>query len=308
MLLGSFPMLLGPRDKRPPVIGCGVNPMLLSSVDCGTFAPPANTPEGRKLVLQDKQRISKTFQTVDDSINSVMRPYGIRPIPRFFIDCIYVLPDIFLQFTAEAFEFPRSDMPKTIRFIGPILPTPSVEFDELDWWTELDGSKPAVLVTQGTLANHDFNELIQPALFGLAEENVTVIVAAGRGDTQSLTVPENARGASFIPFDKLLPKVDVLVTNGGYGAVNHAFSLGVPIVVAGESEDKDMVAARVGSSGAGINLKTRYPSAEQIRSGVRAILTNTQYRGEAQRLRANCSRYNALDDLARTVDAMLRAA
>jgi MGT family glycosyltransferase len=305
MLLGSFPMLLGPRDKRPPVIGCGVNPMMLSSCDCGTIAPPANTPEGRKLVLQDKQRISKTFQTVDDSINSVMRPYGIRPMPRFFIDCIYVLPDIFLQFTAEAFEFPRSDMPKTIRFIGPILPTPSVEFDEPDWWTELDGSRPAVLVTQGTLANHDFNELIQPSLFGLAEENVTVIVAAGRVDTQSLAVPENARVASFIPFDKLLPKVDVLVTNGGYGAVNHALSLGVPIVVAGESEDKDMVAARVGWSGAGINLKTRYPSAEQIRSGVRAILTNTQYRDEAQRLRANFSRYNALDELARTVDAML---
>jgi UDP:flavonoid glycosyltransferase YjiC (YdhE family) len=47
----------------------------------------------------------------------------------------------------------------------------------------------------------------------------------------------------------------VLITNGGYGAVNHAFSLGVPIAVAGESEDKDMVAARVGWTGAGINLK-----------------------------------------------------
>jgi UDP:flavonoid glycosyltransferase YjiC (YdhE family) len=117
-----------------------------------------------------------------------------------------------------------------------------------------------VLVTQGTLANHDFNELIQPALSGLADENVTVIVATGRSDTQTLAVPENARVASFIPFDRLLPKVDVFVTNGGYRAVNHAFSLGVPVVGAGESEEKDIIAMRVGWTGAGINLKTRYPS------------------------------------------------
>jgi UDP:flavonoid glycosyltransferase YjiC (YdhE family) len=76
-------------------------------------------------------------------------------------------------------------------------------------------------------------------------------------------------------------------------------------VVVGESEDKDMVAARVGWTGAGINLKTRYGSAEQIRNAVRAILTTKQYRDEAQRLRAKFSRYNALDELARTVDAML---
>jgi UDP:flavonoid glycosyltransferase YjiC (YdhE family) len=167
---------------------------------------------------------------------------------------MYLLPDIFLQFTAKALEFPRSDMPDTVRCIGPILPSRSVEFDEPGWWAELDGSRPVVLVTQGTLANHDFNEVIQPALFGLADENVMVIVAAGRNDTQALAVPDNTRVASFIPFDRLLPKVDVLVTNGGYGAVNHAFSLGMPIVVVGESEDKDIVAARVGWTGAGSGM------------------------------------------------------
>jgi MGT family glycosyltransferase len=305
MLFGSFPMLLGPREKRPPVIGCGVNPIILSSRDCGILSPPASTLEGRQQIVQENQRIQATFQPVGDYMDSIMRPYGIPPMPRFFIDCMYLLPDMFLQFTAEALEFPRSDMPDTIRFIGPILPSRSVEFDEPAWWAELDGSRPVVLVTQGTLANHDFNELIQPALSGLAQENVIVIVAAGRSDTQTLAIPENARVASFIPFDRLLPKVDVFVTNGGYGAVNHAFSLGVPIVVAGETEDKDMVATRVGWTGAGINLQTRYPSAQQIRNGVRAILENRQYRDRAKLLREKFSRYDALDELARTVDAIL---
>jgi UDP:flavonoid glycosyltransferase YjiC (YdhE family) len=155
------------------------------------------------------------------------------------------------------------------------------------------------------MANQDLNELIQPALSGLADEDVMVIAATGRGDIQTLTAPANAKVTSYVSFDRLLPKVDVFVTNGGYGAVNHAFSLGVPTVVAGETEDKLFVAARVEWAGAGINLKTRYATAVQIRNAVRAILTNKQYRQEAQRLQATFARYDALDELARAVDAML---
>ena len=304
-LLGSFPMLLGPRHKRPPVLGCGVNPLLLTNRDRGFYSPGGGTSEGRRQVAEEIQKFETRLQPGTDYLNSVLRTYGIPPLTRFFIDYMYLLPDVFLQFTAEAFEFPRGDMPDTVRFIGPLLPKRSVEFEEPAWWAELDGSRPVVLVTQGTLANHDFNEVIQPALSGLAGEDVLVIAAAGRSDTQALVVPANARVASFVPFDRILPKVDVFVTNGGYGAVNHAFSLGVPIVVAGETEEKGAIAARVGWTGAGINLKTQYASAEQIRDAVRAILTNKQYREEAQRLRANFEQHNALDELASTVEAML---
>ena len=303
--LGLFPMLLGPKRKRPPVIGCGVNPMILSSRDCGLLLPPTDTPEGRAQIAEDNERVRRTFQGANDRINQILRQYGVPLMPHFFIDCVYLLPDIFLQFTAEALEFPRSDMPDTIHYVGPMLPSRSKVFEEPAWWKELDGSRPVVLVTQGTLANHDFNELIQPALRGLENDNVMVIVAAGRSDTSALEVPENARVASFIPFDRILPKTDVLVTNGGYGAVNHAFSLGVPIVVAGETEDKDMVAARVGWTGAGINLKTRYASADEVRDAVRTILSNEKYRNEAQRLQASFARHNALDALTRTVQTMI---
>jgi UDP:flavonoid glycosyltransferase YjiC (YdhE family) len=66
-----------------------------------------------------------------------------------------------------------------------------------------------------------------------------------------------------------------------------------------------MIASRIGWTGAGITLKTRYAGAEQIRDAVRAILMNQRYREQAERLRSNFAGYNALDELARTVDAML---
>jgi UDP:flavonoid glycosyltransferase YjiC (YdhE family) len=47
----------------------------------------------------------------------------------------------------------------------------------------------------------------------------------------------------------MLPKIDALVTNGGYGSVNQALSFGVPLVTAGTGEDKADVNARVAWSG-----------------------------------------------------------
>jgi UDP:flavonoid glycosyltransferase YjiC (YdhE family) len=93
-----------------------------------------------------------------------------------------------------------------------------------------------------------------------------------------------------------------MVTNGGYGAVNHALSLGVPLVVAGDSEEKPEIAARVAWAGAGINLGTGRPSATQIREAVRAVLTKPQYRQRAQALRGAFARHNALDEIAELVE------
>jgi UDP:flavonoid glycosyltransferase YjiC (YdhE family) len=196
-------------------------------------------------------------------------------------------------------------MPKPVRFVGPVLPRPSVNFKEPAWWGDLDSSKPVVLVTQGTIANFDFNELIQPTLSALADENMLVIAATGRPDIESIVAPANAKVESFVPFDRLLPKVDVLVTNGGYGAVHQALSLGVPIVIAGESEDKALISARVDWAGVGVNLGTQHPTEDQIRSAVHMVLADKQYRRNAQSIQRNFKKYNALDGIAQAVDSLV---
>ncbi len=49
----------------------------------------------------------------------------------------------------------------------------------------------------------------------------------------------------FIPYAHLMPKVDLLMTNGGYGTVQIALAYGVPIVAFGKTEEKLEVANRV---------------------------------------------------------------
>ena len=107
-------------------------------------------------------------------------------------------------------------------------------------------------------------------------------------------LPANARIAPFIPFGALLPHVDVTITNGGFGGVQFALAHGVPLVVAGATEEKPEIAARVAWSGAGINLRTKTPSPEQIRAAVRDSAEPFAPRlAEAQRIQADYARHNA---------------
>jgi UDP:flavonoid glycosyltransferase YjiC (YdhE family) len=244
------------------------------------------------------------FGSVQRYFNDVLATQGSRPLPAFLFDAAVTLPDLYLQLTARAFEYPRAEMPGSIRFVGPLLPPPSTDFRPPPWWDDVGTAGSIVLVTQGTVANQDLGQLVGPTLTALANQDLLVVASAGGRPVEAIPVPlpRNARAASFLPFDRLLPKVSVMVTNGGYGAVTHALSLGVPMVVAGDSEEKPEIAARVAWAGAGINLGTGRPSAAQIGEAVRAVLTQPHYRQRAQELRTAFARHNARDEIAQLVE------
>ena len=86
----------------------------------------------------------------------------------------------------------------------------------------------------------------------------------------------NAVVERFVPYAALLPHVDVMVSNGGFGSVQLAIANGVPMVVAGTSEDKKEVTAHVGWSGTGINLRTDRPSPKAIAEAVERVLKRAE--------------------------------
>jgi len=161
--MGVFPLLLGPREARPYVLGCGVLPMMLSSIDIGNFMVPDSSPEGRKRNEKGNEEFRAMLASGSEHLNGLLHGLGLPSLPGTCFDCMHTMPDLFLQFTAEAFEFPRSDMPANIRFIGPMLPHPTKDFEAPAWWPDLEKEKkPVVLVTQGTIANLDLGQLIEP--------------------------------------------------------------------------------------------------------------------------------------------------
>ena len=134
-------------------------------------------------------------------------------------------------------------------------------------------------VTQGTISN-DPAQLLRPTLDALADEPVLVVACTGRldGGLESLgPLPANARAASYIPYAALLPKTSLVVSNGGFQGVQAVLSHGIPMVTAGESEDKPEVCARLLRTGASIDLATANPEPASIRAAVRQVLDDPSF-------------------------------
>jgi UDP:flavonoid glycosyltransferase YjiC (YdhE family) len=314
MFCGTLPLLLRRRERRTLVVALGITALAWSSPDTaffGTGLPPPTSPAARARSAAMTQYMQQNvYGDVQAYFNLVLAKQGLPALSDFLFNSFITLPDHYLQLTGERFEYPRSDLPRNVRFVGPLLPPPAATFRPPPWWDELDGTRKVVLVTQGTLANTDLSQLVGPTLTALAGEDVLVVATTGGPPVEAIpvTLPSNARVAVFLPFDHLLPKTDLLVTNGGYGAVNHALSLGVPLVVAGDSEEKPEIAARVARAGAGVNLETGRPSPEQLRDAIRAALDDPRFRRGAKALRDDFARYNALDDIAAVVEGRVGTA
>ena len=306
---GGGAFLLGhPRATRPAVVVAGVLPLSMASRDVAPYGMglvplrwrPLNRVRNRVLAAVSRRTLAGVQRIGSD----MYREVHAAPMPFQVLDWNRHA-DAVVPFTVPAFEYPRSDAPDNIHFAGPISATGS-SAPLPDWWGDLDGSRPVVHVTQGTIANKDFSQLVGPALGGLAGEDVLVVVSTGGRPVAELpALPANARAAEYLPYDELLPKTAVYVTNGGYGGVQYALRYGVPIVVTGGQEDKPEVGARVAWSGVGRRFKTERPSPAALRKAVRAVLDDPRYRTASGAMATAMAASPGLDGLARLIDGQV---
>jgi MGT family glycosyltransferase len=311
MMFGVLPMLLGPREKRPAIVLCGTSILHWRREDGAPYfagLPPATTSAQLKeyaAIAQEHDRI--IYEPLGRRLNRSLKDLGVGPLSTPPFDSSVELADAYLQLTAPSFEFPR-ELPPSVHFVGapPIIPN---QAPLPSWAHELDGSRKVVLVTQGTVANHDFGLLIGPTLAALANEPDLLVIATAGGrpvDAIPGPIPSNARLATFLPFDWVLPKADVFVTNGGYGSVNQAMSFGIPLVTAGLTEDKADVNARVAWSGVGIDLAINEPTPQALREAVRTVLDKPDYRLRASLMADEFNDIDTRSEVLRIVSQVLQ--
>jgi MGT family glycosyltransferase len=291
---GTLPMLVGPRDKRPAIAHLGVSVVNIFS---GKNIPmrPDETPEQREAELQLRERFM--LQPAQQAVNAALASLGYPMLPCPALEAMSELPDLYLHPGIESFEYPDSN--SKVQYIG-ALPAPAGQPGLPEWWHQLDRTKRLVLVTQGTVANRDLGQVIAPALIALGDrDDVTIIVTTGGQPSASIPVaiPSNARIASFLPYAQIMPEIDLLITNGGYGTVNMAISHGIPIISSGLTEDKEEVSAHVQWSGAGIDLRTNQATSDAIKHAVDEIFTQPGYRERAKQLALEFAAHDAKADL-----------
>jgi len=217
-------------------------------------------------------------------------------INKSIFESISQPPNLYLLGTVPEFEYPRSDLYEHAHFVGALINSTVEKFNPPCWWQELESDRPVILVTQGTIANNNLDNLIVPTVRALAKEDVLVLVTTGGTPVENIkldSLPNNVYVEQFIPYDFLLSHVDVMITNGGYGGVQMALSNGVPVIVAGATEEKAEIAIRVDWNGVGINLKTGNPSEPKILRAVKKILQTPSYKNKTRQLQAIFQSYDA---------------
>jgi len=305
LFIGGALLQLLPERERPPVAVLGIFPLGARSRETAPFGlgvTPMPGPIGRLRNAALRTVAERAiFGGIQKEADAMARREVGRDLGGFVLDWAG-RADAYVQFTVAEFEYPRPDLPESVHFAGPLPPTPSTP-GLPSWWSDLDGSRPVVHVTQGTIANSDFGQLVLPTITALAASEALVVVSTGGRPVDALAgnLPSNVRVAEYLPYDRLLPLVDVLVTNGGYGGVQQGLAHGIPLVVAGQTEDKVEVCARVGWSGAGVNLRTSTAGPRQVARAVDAVLSKPSYRAHAERIGAAMREADAW----RTLDGVL---
>jgi MGT family glycosyltransferase len=291
----SFSLYFISEMKGLPFAQISLLPLGLLSRDTAPFG--LGLLPGKSLIERIRNRLLNfltrhiLFRSVTKYANNTRRKFGLEPLDGPFLGAMFEKNLLTMHASTPAFEYPRSDQPETVHFIGPILPEPDHTFQPPYWWSDLNSAETVVLVNQGTIAT-DPEDLIVPTIKGLRDQQILVIaVPVKEGQLGELT--DHVRSEPFIPFGNLLPHVNVMVTNGGYGGTQLALAHGIPLVVAGETEDKMEVAARIEWAGVGINLRKHRPSHSEIREAVKEVLANPIYRHNAKRIQANFAQYDA---------------
>jgi MGT family glycosyltransferase len=289
----------------------GVSALIVASKDTAPFGPGWSPSSSRLGRWRNRFLSWLVFRVMFRNVNRAYRMARLRsglPVTdNSYFDILS--PHLYLQPTVKSFEYERSDLPSQIQFIGALVPNAGDAAAELPpWWPDVQDAHrrgvPVVMITQGTLAT-DPSELLLPAMQGLAKRKLLMIVTSKLLSQDD--APANARVASFIPYHAAMPLLSAVITNGGYGGVQMALYHGVPLVVAGGSEEKPEIAARVAWCGAGVNLRTGRPRPTAVDAAVQRIFADASFAERARKLGAEMQKHDAATESALLIEKTVNA-
>lgn len=171
------------------------------------------------------------------------------------------------------------------------------------------GSRPAVLVTLGTVYNSE-SGLFQRFFEALEGEEVDVICTVGEDADPALLerAPANVRCERYVSHSRILPRCQAMLCHGGLNTVLGALSCGVPVVCVPLGSDHAYNAAQCEANGVGVCLPEAQASPERIREAVRRMLHEPAFRERAGDLERRLAERPGPPATVRRIEALIRAA
>ncbi len=193
--------------------------------------------------------------------------------------------------------------PVTHRFCMPPFDL-SVQQELPDWVQNLPDC-PTVYATLGTTFNQQ-PERFQALIDALSAEDFNTIITVGQSmdPTQFHPLPQHVKIERYIPQTLILPTCDAVIFHGGFNSLHSALWHGLPVVIIPlEAGDQMPTAQQCADLGIGV-LVNGEP--EAIRSAVKAVLTDANYRLRAQQLQREMMELPPLSEAVRRLERLAR--
>ncbi len=247
-----------------------VSPMPLPSRDAPPFGlglAPRHDLVGR---VRDRVARRLALGALERMMASHMNPLrgrlGLPPVHT--LNDVYLAATVVLAFTAEPFEYPRSDWPAKVRLVGPGLWEPPAAAPP---WLDAVNA-PLVLVTCSTLFQND-RRIVDVACEAFAGEPLEAVVTTADVDPSGIQPPPNVRIERVVPHTPVIEHAACVVCHAGMGTTQKALAHGVPVVAVPFGRDQPEVARRVEVAHAGVRLPLRRLSPDRLRQAVGDAMT-----------------------------------
>jgi MGT family glycosyltransferase len=194
-------------------------------------------------------------------------------------------------------EFGTAAAAPHVQFVGPIREPALAEP-----WPRRFPERPFVLVSLSTSFQQQFGTL-RNICTALAPLPLEVLVTTGRGfSPEQLDVSGSLEARAFVPHDRAVAAVDLIVTHAGLGTLMFAAGAGVPCLCLPNGRDQDDNAARVTALGLGRALPPDAAPAE-IGAAVMGMLDDAALRAACRDFATRVDRFGDLARAALLVEA-----
>lgn len=180
-----------------------------------------------------------------------------------------------IVYTSPEFQPCAESFSDKYAFVGPSIRPAESEFSK--------NRDKLVYVSMGTV-NNDMLPLYNRCIEALKDSGYQVLISAGESaDISALgALPANVEVYPSVDQIAVLEKADVFISHCGMNSVSESLYFSVPLVMLPQTKEQQGVAARTEELGAGLILQEL--SAESIRAGVERVLSQGEYKANAEKI------------------------
>jgi UDP:flavonoid glycosyltransferase YjiC (YdhE family) len=143
----------------------------------------------------------------------------------------------------------------------------------------------------------------------MSNEDINLIVTVGRSmDPAQFQIPANhIKIARYIPQTLLLPYCDAIIFHGGYNSLLSALWYGLPmVVIPQQAGDQFPTAQRCVHVGLGVLVEGYPPAPEAVRTAVKTVLEQPEYRSRAQQFQREIKALPPLAEAVKRLEILAR--